>query len=337
MDGYKYLLSSRLNWFDHYPIKSITSAHINRFRAELLNEGLAAKTVTNTLNLLGRIFKDAIADSYLRHSPMQGVERPKSKKKRHGRALKPEEIKGLLEALDSESRLLVLTAILTGLRQGEQYALRWEDIDFDNAVIRVRRQLYWRFGPGKKDNNQKSFEFVTPKTDRSVRDIDLSPTLKKELMALYLKSGDKEGLVFRSRNGGPLNGNNIAKRKFKPACKVAGIEGNVRWHDLRHTFGSLKIEQGANVYYIQRQMGHASIQVTMDVYGHLLESRKPGTHPLKSLGFDSKLRSAILHPILKLIPGNHLDGRGARCGVVLSFHLSKVKTNWLSSVPIPNR
>jgi integrase len=49
----------------------------------------------------------------------------------------------------------------------------------------------------------------------------------------------------------------------------------VRWHELRHTFGSVKIEQGENIYYVQRQMGHGSIQVTIDIYGHLLETRKP--------------------------------------------------------------
>ena len=56
---------------------------------------------------------------------------------------------------------------------------------------------------------------------------------------------------------------------------AAGIAGKVRFHDRRHTFGALKIEQGENPYYIQRQMGHSSIQVTFDIYGHLLRSRKP--------------------------------------------------------------
>lgn len=76
----------------------------------------------------------------------------------------------------------------------------------------------------------------------------------------------------------------MTKRAFSKVLAAAEVErrreklpaiGKVRWHDLRHTFGSMKLEQGENIYYVQRQMGHSSIQVTVDIYGHLLETRKP--------------------------------------------------------------
>lgn len=98
---------------------------------------------------------------------------------------------------------------------------------------------------------------------------------EKEPLELYIKTGKKDGLIFSSSRGTPLNANNLCERKFKPALKAAGIEGKVRWHPLRQTFGSLNLEQGANVYYIQRQMGHSSIQVTVDIYGHLVKKREP--------------------------------------------------------------
>jgi len=277
LKGYRHCLQkSLLPEFGPYPIAAISSAEINRFIAKQLNGGLSPKSVQNELNLLGKIFKDAVSDNYLRHSPMEGVRKPKVTKKKHGRALKPEEIQSLLAVLDPKTRLLVITAILTGMRQGEQFALFWEDIDWENDVIRVHREVFWDFGKnGQKQEGQPKYVYTAPKTDYSIREIDLSPLLKKELLELYLKSGKKNGLVFPSSRGTPLNANNFYKRKFKPALKAAEIEDNVRWHDLRHTYGSLKLEQGANVYYIQRQMGHSSIQVTVDIYGHLLESRKP--------------------------------------------------------------
>ncbi len=170
---------------------------------------------------------------------------------------------------------MVLTALLTGVRESELFGLFWEDFDWDHDVVRVRRQLFWRFGRyQERKEGSPGYIFVKPKSHYAIREIDLSPILKKELLKRYLRDS-KHGLVFRTKKHTPFIPNNVYKRKFKPALQKAGIEGNVRFHDLRHTFGALKIEQGENPYYIQRQMGHSSIQVTFDIYGHLLESRNP--------------------------------------------------------------
>jgi integrase len=125
--------------------------------------------------------------------------------------------------------------------------------------------------------------YVDPKSKASIREIDLSPALRKELLELYLKS-PKAGLVFRTRKGTPLRPGNLTKRAFGHALKAAerarqagkqSAIGKLRWHDLRQTFGSMKLEQGENIYYVQKQMGYSSIQVPVDIYGHLLETRKP--------------------------------------------------------------
>ena len=79
-------------------------------------------------------------------------------------------------------------------------------------------------------------------------------------------------LVFCRNNGSPLNGDKFYYREFKPILKKAGLR-SIRLHDLRHTFATLLIAQGENVKFIQRQMGHASIQTTLDRYGHLLNEQ----------------------------------------------------------------
>ena len=195
-------------------------------------------------------------------------------RKRKGRALRPAEIQALLAAAeDARTRLIVMMAILTGMRRGELFAVRWEDIGFDGNIIRVRQALYWRYGKHVRPAEGECFLFQTPKSETSIRSIDMGPTLKRELRAHCLAS-PKTGLVFATSDGRPLDPNGFLKKQFARAVTAADL-GAVRFHDLRHTFGVLKIEQGENPKYIQRQMGHSSIQVTFDIYGDLFDAQKP--------------------------------------------------------------
>jgi integrase len=263
--------------FEHTPMQAISPAEINSFKSSLAEKGLSNGTQRNVLFVLGKLFKDGVKDSRLRYSPMASVELPKKSSEKKGRALKPAEIQKLLanceESDDRDTHLIVMTAILTGMRRGEVFGLRWEDVDFANDVIHVRQALYWKFGKHIRPKEGDVFVFTTPKSKTSAREIDLSPSLKKALRQKYLTS-PKKGLVFSGEEGRPRDPNNFLKREFRDAVAAAEL-GSVRFHDLRHTYGSMKIEQGENIYYVQRQMGHSSIQVTIDVYGHLLESRKP--------------------------------------------------------------
>jgi len=161
------------------------------------------------------------------------------------------------------------------MRQGEQFGLQWPDIDFEANVIHVRQSLFWNFGKTQQRNAQGlKYILTTPKSKYAVRDIDLSPELKKMLLEHRLKARDKEGFVFRSSKGSPVLPNNFYSRTFKPAARAIG-KPDLRWHDLRHTFGSLKLAQGESPFYVQRQMGHSSIQITCDIYGHLLKTSNP--------------------------------------------------------------
>jgi integrase len=91
-----------------------------------------------------------------------------------------------------------------------------------------------------------------------------------------VQAPDKEGLIFQTREGTPLNPSNVYNRMFKPVVEAADI-GKLKMHDLRHTFGSWKIEQGENVLYVSKQMGHKDAAITLKVYSHLVKESRPET------------------------------------------------------------
>jgi integrase len=113
-------------------------------------------------------------------------------------------------------------------------------------------------------------KFGTPKSKASFRRIDMSPYLALELRKHILASQNNElDLVFSNTDGNLVDPDTMVRRHFLPALKRAGIR-KIRFHDLRHTNVALRIEQGQNIKYIQNQLGHASIQTTLDRYGHLI-------------------------------------------------------------------
>jgi len=163
-------------------------------------------------------------------------------------------------------RTLVLTAVMTGMRRGELLGLKWEDVDLEGGKIHVRRAL-WR---GK---------FVAPKSRRSRRAIDAPATVRAALARL--PSRFEGELVFCGPQGHPLDPENFTKRDFARVLRRSGVR-RIRFHDLRHTYTSLLIAQGAHPKYIQAQLGHASIQTTLDRYGHLM----PDVHAAEAKKLD---------------------------------------------------
>lgn len=197
--------------FKGFPMQAITPDEINLFRTKLLKNGLSGKTVNNILNLLGKILTNAKKDHYLKFSPMPDVDKAQTNKEQKGRALKPDEIQSILHSLEGVDRVAIAAAIATGMRRGEQFGLDWENVDFENNIIRIRRALYWKLGKYHEHREgEPKYTFVTPKSKKSIRDIDMSPELRKELIELYLKSG-KKGLVFPSGADTPMNPDNFVK------------------------------------------------------------------------------------------------------------------------------
>jgi integrase len=157
-----------------------------------------------------------------------------------------------------------LTACRTGARLGELLALRWGDIDWNRKVIRITKSY-------KRGRIEKT------KTGKDRR-VDMSDQLLIELKQLYTER-KKEGLrlgigepveLLFHRGGKPIEQNYI-RRVFKRVLVKAGIR-EIRLHDLRHTFASLLLTMGQSPVYVKEQLGHSSIKMTVDVYGHLIPS-----------------------------------------------------------------
>ena len=210
----------------------------------------------NELVVLKEMFKHAMRWGYVKANPAEYVERPRVELKEM-ETLTPDEVRRFLEQSPPQYRALFLMAVVTGMRRGELLALRKRDIDWKNSQIHVNRSV-WK---GK---------FVTPKSKASIRRIDMSPYLALELRNHILASPNNElDLVFPNSEGNLIDPDTMVRRKFLPTLKMAGIR-KIRFHDLRHTNVAFRIEQGQNIKYIQNQLGHASIQTTLDRYGHLI-------------------------------------------------------------------
>ena len=240
-------------FFGAMPLSEVTLASVQQFIKALLGKGLSPKTIGNVIVILKEMFKHAVQWGHLGANPVQYVERPRGEDKEMD-VFTPDEIRRLLDAQEEPLRTLLLTAVLTGMRQGELFGLQWEDIDFARHVIHVRRSL-WHGTLG------------TPKSRRSRRAIDMPQTLEQALQ--QLSTTRRSEFVFCSERGTPIDADNFRHREFPAALRRAGLR-RIRFHDLRHTYTSLLIAHGAHPKYIQAQLGHASIQTTLDRYGHLM-------------------------------------------------------------------
>lgn len=155
--------------------------------------------------------------------------------------------------------VFVLLAVLTGLRQGEVRALYKRDVDFEAGVIRVRRAA-------DVDNNLKE-----PKTEAGIRVVPMPNQLADELRA-WLDIAPEGRFLFPSRSGGLLDRSNVYHRIWCQLLKYAGMEEvRLSFHSLRHFYASGIIAAGMNPKRVMETMGHSSIQVTFDLYGHLFD------------------------------------------------------------------
>lgn len=225
--------------------------------------GRSPKTISNAIVVLSAMFKDAVKWDRLAASPAAALERPRDNRAPEDRMqpLDAAGLRALVDAADGQlARALLMTAAMTGMRRGEVLAIRWRDVDYTNRRVWVRRSI--GLGGVVKE----------PKTRKSVRAIALPRMVADELEAHWKESTFRgaDDYVFASSVGTPLDARGMIRDVFEPARSRAKLPP-VRFHDLRHSYASVLIQQGAHPKVISDQLGHASVQITMDRYSHLFD------------------------------------------------------------------
>ena len=248
--------------FNNLKVNRITTARVEKFITDQQRKGMNLLTIRKILVSLNQVMAYAVRHRYIDHNPVRDAERPRGQGQVEGpkiRIFTHEEIKPFLDVVKNRKyKTLFMLAIMSGARQGELFGLKWSDVDWQNNQLHIQRTF----------NNQAWYD---TKTATSNRRIDLGPSMMAELKRWRVACPPNElNLIFPNEAGGPLNHNNVVSRYFNPALK-AGELGKVRFHDLRHTYASLLIEQGENIKYIQSQLGHSSPTVTLNVYAHLMK------------------------------------------------------------------
>ena len=279
---YEAALRNHLNpVFGSKPLTKIGRKDIKELIARKKREGFSFSTVRNILAPLRGMYNEAIENEEVHFNPASNL--GKVNKKQAGAPINPltgEEVGILLEKAEEKAPdlyPLLLCAARTGMRQGELIALKGADIDFHGRFIEVNRTL----SRGK---------ITSPKSNKTRR-VDMSGQLtgvlqdllsKRKALALRKEmekpSGERRGAaevtgeimkgwLFTTPIGTQLDPSNLRK-VFNRLLELAELR-RVRFHDVRHSFASLLIGHGESLAYIRDQLGHSSIQITVDVYGHL--------------------------------------------------------------------
>lgn len=261
-------------FFDDTPIEDIEPGDLERLMAKLRRAGLAPKTVKNVLGTMHSIFDLAQRRRILRENPAKLVDKPKTAANDDIRYLTLAELAALMRAVPDDEwgvleRPLYLMAAMTGARQGELLAIRWRDLDWLASKARIRQ-------------NYVRGEFDTPKSRRSSRGVPLADDLAGELERVFKASsyqGDDDLVFGHPHTGLPLDRSKVLKR-FKAACLRAGVGrtrkdgkgrtvSSMRFHDLRHTFGTSMAAQGTPLKTLQEWFGHRDSKTT-DIYADYL-------------------------------------------------------------------
>jgi integrase len=227
--------------------------------AHLHRAGYAPKSIDHIHDVLSAILRTAVKWGHLRENPARGVDLPTLKCVRPKFALTTTQAAQLLAAMPLLPRTMVGLAILTGLRRGELFALRWTDIDEQARLLTVREAVYHGV-------------FSTPKTEAGARRIPLSDTALTLIAEwkTHVEDVKPDALMFSTSAGKAIEPNNVVRRHIFPACKKLGLPLST-WLTFRRTYSSWSHDRGVPGKVVAQLMGHANVDTTLNVYTQVMD------------------------------------------------------------------
>jgi integrase len=258
--------------FEHTAVAAIRATDVRKVVSEMQADCAGASTIAKTRKVLGMVLGLAVRADAIKANPTVGITVPRARRDEmvfldlaqvHALAdaiARPPRPRSHPQREHAQYALLIRFAALTGLRAGEIAGLRRRRLDLAGRRVLVEESATEPHG---------MLVYGPPKSYER-RAVPIPDSLVAELAAHVLaRPPDPNGFVFTAPDGGALRHSHFYRRHFKPAVRHAGLPERTRFHDLRHTYAALLIEQGAPALAIMKRLGHSTITVTMNTYGHL--------------------------------------------------------------------
>ncbi len=266
--GYRQILDKHLlPELGSYPVGRINRAIVKRLLAKLAERGAKPGTQRNILRVLSPVMQHAIDANMIRANPAARIKIAGMGGKQEMPVLTADQIATLVDEIGPQYGTLVLTAAYTGIRAGELAALRVRNVDLLHRKVTVAESVA---------EVASELHYGPPKNGK-VRTIGI-PRFLAELLAEQVIGKEPGDLVFTGPQGAPLRHGTYYGKHFKPTVKRLVRSGElpreIRFHDLRHTAAAILIRQGVHPKAISDRLGHSSIAITMDLYGHLYDDQQ---------------------------------------------------------------
>jgi integrase len=246
-----------------WKLSQLTARSVGEFRDRIRTAGVTVPTARKILATLHSVLAHAISQDWVATNAAHGVKviSPRGEGSKKMGPPSKDDMRAVIDAAGEDLRLMLIFAASTGARAGEQWAARWQDVDFNKCELRISRRVD-AYG-----------EEGAPKSTAGTRAVPLSTQLASALKAWKVKSkfSKADDLIFPNPQGGHVGHDNLIKRRFLPLFVGLGVK-RFNWHGLRHFAVSTWIEAGMTPKTVQTFAGHASLQITMDRYGHLFPS-----------------------------------------------------------------